>query len=84
MGAYTGAKERPRAVTNVFRKEVLEEGIRVAAVYPGGTDGDFRPNSRPGSMKFLSTTNAVLAPLTVTWDLAMHKRAFRPMVENNF
>ena len=51
MGAYTAAKEGLRALTNVFRKEVIEDGIRVTAVYPGGTDTDFRPNSRPDYMK---------------------------------
>ena len=84
MGAYTAAKEGLRALTNVFRKEVLEDGIRVTAVYPGGTDTDFRPNSRPDYMKPSSVAAAVLTALTLPEDLVVHELTFRPMVENNF
>ena len=84
MGAYTAAKEGLRALTNVFRKEVIEDGIRVTAVYPGGTDTDFRPNSRPDYMKPSSVAAAVLTALTLPEDLVVHELTFRPMVENNF
>lgn len=84
MGAYTAAKEGLRALTNVFRKEVLEDGIRVTAVYPGGTDTDFRPNPRPDYMKPSSVADAVLTALTLPEDLVLHELTFRPMVENNF
>ena len=84
MGAYTAAKEGLRALTNVFRKEVIEDGIRVTAVYPGGTDTDFRPNSRPDYMKPSSVAAAVLTALTQPEDLVVHELTFRPMVENNF
>ena len=84
MGAYTAAKEGLRALTNVFRKEVLAAGIRVTSVYPGGTDTGFRPNSRPDYMKPGSVADAVLTVLTLPGDLVMHELTFRPMVENNF
>jgi NAD(P)-dependent dehydrogenase (short-subunit alcohol dehydrogenase family) len=84
MGAYTAAKEGLRALTNVFRKEALEDGIRVTAVYPGGTDTDFRPNPRPDYMKPSSVADAVLTALTLPEDLVVHELTFRPMVENNF
>ena len=84
MGAYTAAKEGLRALTNVFRKEVLDDGIRVTAVYPGGTDTDFRPNPRPDYMKPSSVAAAVLTALTLPEDLVVHELTFRPMVENNF
>ena len=84
MGAYTAAKEGLRALTNVFRKEVLEDGIRVTAVYPGGTDTDFRPTPRPDYMKPSSVADAVLTALTLPEDLVLHELTFRPMVENNF
>ena len=84
MGAYTAAKEGLRALTNVFRKEVLEDGTRVTAVYPGGTDTDFRPNPRPDYMKPSSVADAVLTALTLPEDLVVHELTFRPMVENNF
>ena len=84
MGAYTAAKEGLRALTNVFRKEVIEDGIRVTAVYPGGTDTDFRPNSRTAYMKPSSVAAAVLTALTLPEDLVVHELTFRPMVENNF
>ena len=84
MGAYTAAKEGLRALTNVFRKEVLADGIRVTAVYPGGTDTGFRPNPRPDYMKPSSVADAVLTALTLPEDLVLHELTFRPMVENNF
>ena len=84
MGAYTAAKEGLRALTNVFRKEAREDGIRVTAVYPGGTDTDFRPNPRPDYMKPSSVADAVLTALTLPEDLVVHELTFRPMGENNF
>ena len=84
MGAYTAAKEGLRALTNVFRKEVLGDGIRVTAVYPGGTDTEFRQNPRPDYMKPSSVADAVLTALTLPEDLVLHELTFRPMVENNF
>lgn len=84
MGAYTAAKEGLRALTNIFRKEVLKDGIRVTSVYPGGTDTDFRPNPRPDYMKPSSVADAVLTALTLPEDLVLHELTFRPMVENNF
>ena len=84
MGAYTAAKEGLRALTNVFRKEVLEDGIRVTAIYPGGTDTEFRPNPRHDYMKPSSVADAVLTALTLPEDLVVHELTFRPMVENNF
>ena len=84
MGAYTAAKSGLQALTRIFRKEVLEDGIRVTAIYPGGADTDFRPNARPDYMKPASVAAAVHSALTLPEDVIVHELTFRPMVETNF
>ncbi|MCZ6792692.1 MAG: SDR family NAD(P)-dependent oxidoreductase [Planctomycetota bacterium] len=84
MGAYTAAKAGLRALTDVFRKEVLPDAIRVTSVYPGGTNTAFRPEAREDYMRPESVAEAVWAALTLPEDLVVHELTFRPMVESNF
>jgi len=84
MGAYTAAKSGLQALTGVFRKEARPHNIRVTAIYPGGTDTEFRARARPDYMKPESVAEAVLAALSLPEDLVAHDFTFRPMVEDNF
>jgi len=84
MGVYTAAKKGLEGLTAVLLKEARPHGIRVSAVYPGGTDTDFRPKRRPDYLKPESVAEAVLAVLSMPEDLIVHGITFRPMVETNF
>lgn len=84
MGAYTAAKDAFQALTRIYRKEARPDGIRVTAIYPGGTDTDFRPNERPDYMDAASVAEAIYSTLTLPADLVVHEFTFRPMVESNF
>jgi NAD(P)-dependent dehydrogenase (short-subunit alcohol dehydrogenase family) len=84
MGAYTAAKSALDGLTGVLVKEVRPNGVRVTAIYPGGTDTTFRAKARPDYLKPESVAEAVHAVLTMPEDLVMHGVTFRPMVETNF
>jgi NADP-dependent 3-hydroxy acid dehydrogenase YdfG len=84
MGAYTAAKKGLGGLTDVFRKEVLDFGVRVTSIYPGGTDTNFRPEPRPQYMRPESVARAIIAALTLPEDLVVHHFTFRPMSEKNF
>ncbi len=84
MGVYTAAKKGLEGLTAVLLKEARPHGIRVSAIYPGGTDTDFRPKRRPDYLKPESVAEAVLAVLAMPEDLVVHGITFRPMVETNF
>ncbi len=84
MGAYTAAKKGLQGLTDVFRKEVRERNVRVTSIYPGGTDTDFREQSRPHYMRPESVAEAIVASLTLPEDVVPHHFTFRPMSEKNF
>jgi short-subunit dehydrogenase len=84
MGAYTITKKGLEGLTGVLRKEARALGVRVSAIYPGGTDTEFRPKQRPDYMKPESVAEAVYAVLSLPEDLVVHDITFRPMVESNF
>jgi len=84
MGAYTAAKKGLEGLTDVFRKEVLDFGVRVTSIYPGGTDSNFRSEPRPQYMRPESVAQAIIAALTLPEDLVVHHFTFRPMSEKNF
>lgn len=84
LGVYTALKAGLAGLTGVLRKEVRPQGIRVSAIYPGGTHTTFRPNDRPDYMKPESVAEAVYTTLALPDDLVVHDFTFRPMVETNF
>jgi NAD(P)-dependent dehydrogenase (short-subunit alcohol dehydrogenase family) len=84
MSAYTAAKKALQGLANVFRKEARPFGVRVTAVYPGGTDTTFRKSPRPDYLRPESVAAAVHAVLTLPEELVVHDITFRPMVESNF
>lgn len=84
MGAYTAAKQGLAGLTGVLIKEARSQGVRVSAIYPGGTDTTFRANQRPDYLHPDSVAAAIHAVLTLPEELVVHSLTFRPMVENNF
>jgi NAD(P)-dependent dehydrogenase (short-subunit alcohol dehydrogenase family) len=84
MGAYTAAKKGLDGLAGVLLKEARPHGIRVSAVYPGGTNTTFRAKERPDYTSPESVAEAVHAVLTLPEDLVVHGITFRPMVETNF
>lgn len=84
MGIYTAAKRGLEGLTDVLRKEARPHGIRVSAIYPGGTNTTFRAAERPDYMRPESVAEAVHAVLTLPEDLIVHQVTFRPMVETNY
>ena len=84
MGAYTTAKKGLEGLTGVLLKEVRPHGIKVSAVYPGGTDTTFRAKARPDYSKPESVAAALHALLTLPDDVVVHGLTFRPIVETNF
>jgi len=84
MGAYTASKAGLEGLTGVLLKEARPHGVRVSALYPGGTDTDFRPQARPDYMSAESVAKLVQAVLTLPEDLIVQGITFRPPVESNF
>jgi len=84
MGVYTAAKRGFEGWSRVLLKELRPHGIRVSAVYPGGTDTTFRAKNRPDCLRPESVAEAICAVLTLPEDLIVHDITFRPMVETNF
>ncbi len=84
MGAYSAAKSGLNDLNGVLLKEARPFGIRVSAVYPGGTNTKFRANERADYLKPESVAEAIHAVLTLPEELVVHALTFRPMVETNF
>lgn len=84
MGAYTAAKKGLEGLSGVLLKELRPHGIRVSAVYPGGTDTTFRANQRPDYMKPESVAEALRSVLVMPDDVIVHGLTFRPAAETNF
>jgi len=81
---YTASKYGLLGFTNSLRKEAQAQGIKVTAVFPGGTDTDFRPEERPEYMRAESAAVLLVQALEAPADVAVHEVVYRPMVETNF
>ncbi|MFA4945695.1 MAG: SDR family oxidoreductase [Lentisphaeria bacterium] len=88
MGVYTTMKHALHGLTAVLRKEARPHNVKVTAVYPGGTDTEFRPNPRPNPRPdYLAATSAatmIAGAIFAPADVAVHDLTFRPLVESNF
>lgn len=84
MGAYTAGKAGLDALTRIFRKECQPHGIRVTAIYPGGTNTPFRAKPRPDYMAAESVAEAIVGLLNLPGDVVPHEFVFRPEVEVNY
>ena len=71
-----------------FTKCLIKEGqavhVKVTAVYPGGTDTDFRPEERSEYLTAESAAKMIVHCITAPDDVVVHDLTYRPMVESNF
>ena len=81
---YTTMKYGLMGFTKCLIKEARETNVKVTAVYPGGTDTDFREADRPEYLRAESAAQMIVHCITAPDDVVVHDLTYRPMVENNF
>ena len=81
---YCAVKCALHGFTVALIKEARPHGIKVTAVYPGGTDTAFRAIDRPDYMKPESAARMIVDTLFAPADVNVHQLTFRPFVETNF
>lgn len=81
---YSTMKHGLMGFTNCLTKEAREVNVKVTAVYPGGTDTDFRPADRPEYLSAESAAKMIVHCITAPEDVVVHDLTYRPMVEDNF
>lgn len=84
LGAYTASKTAFDGLVGVYRKEARKAGIRVSAVYPGGIDTPFRPQTRPEYLRPEAAAEAILALMLLDPSVAPDELVIRPLVETNY
>jgi len=77
------APEGP-ASAQVYPCAAMTSGVKVTAVYPGGTDTDFRAIRRPDYMRPESVARMIGQCGAAPEDVVVHEMVYRPMVETNF
>jgi len=81
---YAATKYALKGFTKCLIKEAREVGVKVTAVYPGGTDTDFRPEARPDYMRPASAAKMIVECVCAPEDVVVHELVYRPPVESNF
>lgn len=81
MSAYTAMKQGLAGFNGILMKEAQPHGVKVTALYPGGTDTNFREAERPEYMHPASVAKSIAQILSLPDDLIMHEMTFRPAVE---
>ena len=81
---YSTMKYGLMGFTKCLIKEAREVNVKVTAVYPGGTDTDFRPEDRPEYLSAESAAKMIVHCVTAPEDVVIHDLTYRPMVESNF
>ena len=81
---YCTMKHGLMGFTKCLIKEAREVNVKVTAVYPGGTDTDFRPEERPEYLLAESAAKMIVHCITAPDDVVVHDLTYRPMVESNF
>lgn len=84
MGAYSAMKGGLGHLTKILAKELRPSGVKVSAVYPGGTDTEFRAQARPDYLRPETAARLVADLLFAPEDAVIHELVFRPMVETNY
>lgn len=84
MGLYSTMKQGLGGLTAVLIKEARPHGVKVTAVYPGGTDTNFRDVERPEYMRPESAAHMICDALFAPPDVVVHELTFRPLAETNF
>ena len=81
---YSAMKYGFMGFTKCLIKEAREVGVKATAVYPGGTDTDFRSEERPDYLRAESVATMIVQCITAPDDVVVHDLTFRPMMESNF
>jgi len=81
---YSAMKYGLMGFTKCLIKEARQVDVKVTAVYPGGTDTDFRPEARPEYMTSESAAKMIVHCIAAPEDVVIHDLTFRPIVESNF
>lgn len=81
---YTTMKYGLMGFTKCLIKEARETNVKVTAVYPGGTDTDFRAADRPEYLRAESAAKMIVHCITAPDDVVVHDLTYRPMIESNF
>ncbi|GAM54080.1 short-chain dehydrogenase/reductase SDR [Vibrio ishigakensis] len=81
MSVYTAMKQGFAGFSSILMKEAQPHGIKVSTLFPGGTDTNFREQSRPQYMSPESVAKTIAAILSLPDDVVMHEMLFRPPVE---
>lgn len=83
-GIYSTMKYGLMGFTKCLIKEAREVNVKVTAVYPGGTDTDFRAEDRPEYLSVESAAKMIVHCITAPDDVVVHDLTYRPMAESNF
>ena len=81
---YSTMKYGFMGFTKCLIKEARAVNVKVTAVYPGGTDTDFRPEERPEYLSATSAAKMIVHCITAPEDVVVHDLTYRPMIEGNF
>lgn len=81
---YTTMKYGLMGFTKCLIKEARETNVKVTAVYPGGTDTDFREADRPEYLRAESAAKMIVHCITAPDDVVVHDLTYRPLIESNF
>jgi NAD(P)-dependent dehydrogenase (short-subunit alcohol dehydrogenase family) len=81
---YCSLKYALHGFTLCLIKEAQLVNVKVTGVYPGGTDTDFRAESRPDYLKPESAAQMIVQCIAAPADVVVHELVYRPMIETNF
>jgi NAD(P)-dependent dehydrogenase (short-subunit alcohol dehydrogenase family) len=81
---YSAMKYGLMGFTKCLIKEAQAVNVKVTAVYPGGTDTDFRPEERSEYLTAKSAAKMIIHCITAPADVVVHDLTYRPMSESNF
>ena len=81
---YCSLKYAAHGFTQCLIKEAQQVSVKVTGVYPGGTDTDFRPESRPDYLKPESAAKMIVDCIQAPEDVVVHELVYRPIIETNF
>ncbi len=81
---YSTMKYGLMGFTKCLIKEAQGVNVKVTAVYPGGTNTDFRPEERSEYLTASSAAKMIVHCITAPSDVVVHELTYRPMVESNF
>lgn len=84
IGAYTASKTALEGLTSVFRREMRPHHVKVCAIYPGGVNTAFRPNTREDYLNVESVVDAIVSVIKSSPSAAIDEIIVRPFVETNF